>query len=66
MTEQKAKLIKGRVILALHDELGRKPTPQEIERYYRAARVLYSTIVPAFFERKAQKNRVRQMRMAGL
>jgi len=56
MTEQKAKVIKGRVIIALHEQLGRKPTQQEIERYSLAARVLYSTIVPAFFERQQLKN----------
>lgn len=64
MTEKKKRILKGRIIVALHEELGRKPTPAEIERYFRAAKVLYSTIVPAFFERQKQKRDIRQLRIA--
>jgi hypothetical protein len=46
MTEQQRKLIKGRVILALHEVLERKPTGEEIERYFRAAQVLYTALRP--------------------
>ena len=61
MDEHKAKIIKGRVIIALHEVLGRRPTPKEVAVYYRAARVLYSIIVPAFFERQKLKRKHGQM-----
>ena len=61
MTEKKKRILRGRIILALHEELGRKPTQAEIERYFRAAKVLYSTIIPAFFERQKQKRQLRQL-----
>ena len=60
MTDQKAKIIKGRVIIALHEVLGRKPTAQEIERYYRAVRVIYSTLMPPTLERLTQNKQKRQ------
>lgn len=56
MTEQKKRLIKAKISLALYDELGRRPTIQEVERYTRAACVLYKTILGTHFERKAQKH----------
>jgi len=54
MTEHKAKILKGRVIIALNEELGRRPTNDEIERYYRAAKVLYTTFMPTFYEQPKQ------------
>jgi len=55
MTEQKKKLLKAKIALALRDELGRRPTEQEIERYSLAARVLYKTVLGLHFERSQQK-----------
>jgi len=55
MTEQKKKLLKAKVALALRDELGRRPTEQEIERYTLAARVLYKAVLGLHFERTEQK-----------
>jgi hypothetical protein len=56
MTEQKKRLLKAKISLALHDELGRRPTQLEVERYTRAACVLYKTILGLHYERKAQKD----------
>ena len=56
MTEQQKRLLKAKISLALHDELGRRPTLQEVERYTRAACVLYKTILGLHYERKAQKD----------
>ena len=56
MTDQQKRLLKAKIALALHDELGRRPTPQEVERYTRAASVLYKTILGLHYERKAQKH----------
>jgi hypothetical protein len=61
MTEHKAKILKGRIIIALHEVLGRRPTNAEIERYYRAARVLYTTIIPTYLERQQMKRETRQI-----
>jgi hypothetical protein len=56
MTEKKKKLLKAKVALALRDELGRRPTQQEIERYTLAARVLYKAVLGLHFERTQQKH----------
>ena len=41
--------------MALLDELGRIPTREEIERYARAARVLYKAVLGLHSEWKHQK-----------
>ena len=56
MTDQQKRLLKAKIALALHDELGRRPTVQEVERYTRAACVLYKTILGLHYARKAQKD----------
>ena len=55
MTEQRRKLLKAKIATALLTELGRKPTSNEIERFYLAARVLYTAVLGLHFERKQQK-----------
>ena len=57
MTETQKRLLKAKMSLALLDEFGRAPTAAEIERYARAARVLYKTVLGLHFERKAQKRK---------
>jgi hypothetical protein len=56
MNEQKKKLLKAKVALALRDELGRRPTDQEIEKFTLAARVLYKAVLGLHFERNGQKH----------
>ena len=55
MDEGKKKLLKAKISLALLDELGRRPTEQEVERYFLAARVLYKAVLGLHFERQQQK-----------
>ena len=55
LPEQKKKLLKAKISLALLDELGRRPTEQEVERYSLAARVLYKAVLGLHFERQQQK-----------
>ena len=55
MNDGKKKLLKAKISLALLDELGRRPTEQEIERYFLAARVLYKAVLGLHFERQQQK-----------
>ena len=57
MTEAKKRLVTAKVSLALLDELGREPTTAEIERYARAARVLYKTVLGLHYERTNQKKK---------
>ena len=56
MTDQQKRLLKAKISVALLDELGRRPTPEEVERYTRAACVLYKAILGVHYERKAQKD----------
>ncbi len=55
MTDDKKRLLKAKVSIALLDELGRRPTEQEVEKYTLAARVLYKAVLGTHFERKSQK-----------
>jgi hypothetical protein len=55
MTEQKKKILRAKIALALRDELGRRPTEQEVERYTLAARILYKAVLGLHFERQEQK-----------
>lgn len=55
MEDGKKKMLAAKISVALLDELGRVPTKDEIERYTRAARVLYKAILGLHFERKQQK-----------
>jgi hypothetical protein len=55
MDEHKKRLLKSKITLALLDELGRKPTENEIERFTLAARVLYKAVLGLHFERKTRE-----------
>ena len=55
MTDQKRKLLKAKIATALFTELGRKPTSTEVDRFFLAARVLYTAVLGIHFERKQQK-----------
>jgi hypothetical protein len=53
--EQKKKLLKAKIAVALHDELGRVPKKEEIENTYLIARVLYKAILGLHYKRQEQK-----------
>ena len=53
--EQKKRLLKAKIAVALRDELGRVPTQKEINSYFVAARVLYKAILGLHYKRKEQK-----------
>jgi len=57
MTTKKKRLLRAKVSLALLDELGRRPTEEEVERYTRAACILYKAVLGTHFERKEQKQK---------
>jgi hypothetical protein len=53
--EQKKKLLKAKIAVALHDELGRVPKKEEIEQVFLLARVLYKAILGLHYKRQEQK-----------
>ena len=55
MDEGKKKMLKAKISLALLDELGRRPTEQEVEKFFLAARVLFKAILGIHCERQQQK-----------
>jgi hypothetical protein len=55
ISEQKRRLLKARIALALHEELGRVPTAKEINQVFVLARVMYKAILGLHFRRQNQK-----------
>jgi hypothetical protein len=54
-TEQKKKLLKAKIAVALHDELGRVPKKEEIEQVFLMARVMYKAVLGLHYQRQQQK-----------
>jgi hypothetical protein len=54
-TEQKRKLLKAKIAVALRDETGRVPKKEEIERVFLLARVMYKAVLGLHYQRKRQK-----------
>ena len=55
LPEQKKRLLKAKITLALHDELGRVPKREEIEQVFLMARVMYKAVLGLHFQRQQQK-----------
>jgi hypothetical protein len=53
--EQKKRLLKAKIAVALQNELGRVPKKEEIEQMDLFARVLYKAVLGLHFKRKEQK-----------
>jgi hypothetical protein len=54
-TEQKKRLLKAKIAVALHDELGRVPKEEEINQVFFLSRVLYKAILGLHYKRQEQK-----------
>jgi hypothetical protein len=54
-TEQKKRLLKAKIAVALHDELGRVPKKEEIERVFLLTRVMYKAVLGLHYKRQEQK-----------
>ncbi len=54
-TEQKRRLLKAKVAVALQDELGHTPTREQIEDVTLLARVLYKAVLGVHFKRREQQ-----------
>jgi hypothetical protein len=53
--EQKKKLLKAKIAVALRDELGRVPTKEEIDRMFLLTRVMYKAVLGLHYKRQEQK-----------
>ena len=54
-TEQKRKLLKAKIAVALQDELGRAPKEEEINQVFLLTRVMYKAVLGLHFKRQEQK-----------
>jgi hypothetical protein len=54
-TEQKRKLLKAKIAVALQDELGRVPKEDEINQVFLLTRVMYKAVLGLHFKRQEQK-----------
>ena len=54
-TEQKKRLLKAKIAVALQDELGRVPKEEEINHVFLLSRVMYKAILGLHYKRKEQK-----------
>jgi hypothetical protein len=53
--EQKNRLLKAKIAVALHDELGRVPKQEEIDQVFLMAKIMYKAVVGTHFKRKVRK-----------
>jgi hypothetical protein len=53
--EQKKKLLKAKIAVALQDELGRVPTTKEIDRVFLLTQVMYKAVLGLHYKRQEQK-----------
>ena len=54
-TEQKRKLLKAKIAVALQEELGRVPKEEEINQVFLLARVMYKAVLGLHYQRKEQQ-----------
>jgi hypothetical protein len=54
-TEKKKRLLKAKIAIALHDELGRVPKEEEINQVFLLSRVMYKAILGLHYKRQEQK-----------
>jgi hypothetical protein len=55
LPEQKKKLLKAKIAVALQSELGRVPKREEIDQVFLLARVLYKSVLGLHYKRQEQK-----------
>ncbi len=52
---KKRRLLKAKIAVALHNELGRVPTQEEIDQVFLLSRVMYKAVLGLHYRRKEQK-----------
>jgi hypothetical protein len=53
--QQKKKLLRAKIAVALHDELGRVPKEEEIDQVFLLTRVMYKAVLGLHYKRQEQK-----------
>jgi len=53
--EQKKRLLKAKIAVALHDELGRVPKEEEVNQVLLLTRVMYKAVLGLHYKRQEQK-----------
>ncbi len=53
--EQKKRLLKAKIAVALQNELGRVPKTEEIDKVYLLTKVMYKAVLGLHYRRKEQK-----------
>jgi hypothetical protein len=54
-SDQKKKLLKAKIAVALHDELGRVPKDEEVNQIFLLTRVMYKAVLGLHYKRQEQK-----------
>ena len=54
-SDQKRKLLKAKIAVALQDELGRVPKEKEINQVFLLTRVMYKAVLGLHYKRQEQK-----------
>jgi hypothetical protein len=54
-TEQKKRLLKAKIAVALRDELGRVPKDEEVDQIFLLTRVMYKAVLGLHYKRQEQK-----------
>lgn len=57
LPEQKKRLLKAKIAVALNDELGRVPKEEEIDQMFLLARVMYKAVLGLHYKRQEQKKK---------
>jgi hypothetical protein len=55
--EQKQRLLRAKIAVAIQDETGRVPTEQEIDQVFFLTRVMYKAVLGLHFKRNKQKQK---------
>jgi hypothetical protein len=53
-SEQKKRLLKAKIAVAIQDETGQVPTKEKIEEVFFLARVMYKAVLGTHYKRKEQ------------
>ena len=53
--EQKKRLLRAKIAVAIQDETGRVPTEEQIDQVFFLSRVMWKAVLGLHYERKKQK-----------
>jgi hypothetical protein len=56
-TDQKKRLLKANIAVAIQDETGRVPTTDEIDQVFFLSRVMWKAVLGLHYKRKEQKEK---------